>query len=176
MKNYLDFQEIIQSDLAFLKKIGVQNFDLLLMYYEYENTKKHEKQGAIKIKKTETGETEFIEESIPKGALFDDEEIKKNEENNPESLGGGFLSMGGGFLDHVDELEIKNAINLCDYNEKININGYDGVFDSFNCMCFFTFENIFDIRKRLSLNSNFYNIFQKNILDNFTEFKQQNNK
>ena len=175
IKNYLDFQEIIQSDLTFLKKIGVQNFDLLLMYYEYENTKKHEKQGAIKIKKTETGQTEFIEESIPKGALFDGEEINKNEENTPDSLGGGFLSMGGGFLDGVDELDIKNATNLCDYNEKININGYDGVFDSFNCMCFFTFENIFDIRKRLSLTSNFYNIFQKNILDNFTQFKQQNN-
>ena len=176
MKNYLDFQDTIQSDLSFLKKIGVQNFDLLLMYYEYENTKKHEKQGAIKIKKTETGQTEFIEESIPKGALFDDEEINKNEGNNsPDSLGGGFFSMGGGFLDGVDELDMKNVTNLCDYNEKISINGYDGIFDSFNCMCFFTFENIFDIRKRLSISSNYYNNFEKNILDNFTEFKQQNN-
>ena len=172
MKNYFDFQETIQSDLTFLKRIGSQNFDLLLMYYEYENTKKHEKQGAIKIRKTETGQTEFIEESIPKGALFDDEEINQGN-NSPDNFDGGFLSMGGGFLDGVDELDMKNVTNLCDYKEKISINGYDGIFDSFNCMCFLTFENIFDIRKRLSITSNYYNNFQKKILDNFTEFKQQ---
>ena len=92
MKNYLDFVETVQSDMTFLKQIGAQNFDLLLMYYEYENTQKHEKQGAIKIKKTETGQTEFIEESLPKGELFDDMEPIPNSKIG--SNGGGFLSMG----------------------------------------------------------------------------------
>ena len=89
----------------------------------------------------------------------------------------GYFSLGGAFLEGVDDdmdvIDInmvkKNAANLMDYSDKISMNGYEGVFDSFNCMCFFTFENIFDIRKRLSITSNYYNKFQKNILDNFTE-------
>ena len=51
MKNYHEFEETILSDLEFLRQCSSENFDLLLMYYEYENTQKHEKQGAIKIKK-----------------------------------------------------------------------------------------------------------------------------
>ena len=50
VKNFNDFQSIIQSDIEFLRQVGAKNFDLLLMYYEFENTQKHEKQGAIKIK------------------------------------------------------------------------------------------------------------------------------
>ena len=172
MKNYLDFVETVQSDMTFLKQIGAQNFDLLLMYYEYENTQKHEKQGAIKIRKTENGQTEFIEESLPKGELFDDVEPIPNSKIG--SNGGGFFSMGGGFLDGVDDFgdDKKNPGNFNDYSEKISINGYDGIFDCFNCMCFFTFENIFDIRKRLTLATNYYTNFLDKILDNFTEFKK----
>ncbi len=33
------------------------------MYYEYENTQKHEKQGVMKIKQTNVG-VEFIEQII----------------------------------------------------------------------------------------------------------------
>ena len=57
-------------------------------------------------------------------------------------------------------------------DEKINISGYEGVFDSFNCLCFFTFENIFDIKKK-SIPTNFYTNFQNKILENFTSFKEK---
>ena len=88
--------------------------------------------------------------------------------------------MGGGFLDDNDfnakNLNInsnnKNTGNLIDIDEKINISGYDGVFDSFNCLCFFTFENVFDIRKRPFLSSNYYNNFLNKIMENFTEYKK----
>ena len=180
LKNYMDFVETIQADLDFLKQCGVQNFDLLLMYYEYENTQKHEKQGAIKIKQTNYG-TEIIEESLPKGGIFDEgtSPISKFGSKIPDSLGGGFLSMGGGFLDDNDfggkNLNINaNKGNLFDIDEKINISGYDGVFDSFNCLCFFTFENVFDIRKRLSLTINYYNNFLNKIMENFTEYRKTN--
>ena len=181
LKNYMDFVETIQADLEFLKQCGVQNFDLLLMYYEYENTQKHEKQGAIKIKQTNFG-TEIVEESLPKGGIFDEggaSPISKFGSKMPESIGGGFLSMGGGFLDDNDfggkNLNINaNKGNLIDIDEKINISGYDGVFDSFNCLCFFTFENVFDIRKRLSLAINYYNNFLNKIMENFTEYKKTN--
>ena len=178
IKNYNDFVETIQNDISFLKEVGAQNFDLLLMYYEYENTQKHEKQGKIKIKKNVTGETEFIEESMPKsGSSFDDEakSIIKFGSKFPDSMDGGF-SLKGEFLDGDDfekyENENKNNGNYNDYNEKISINGYDGIFDSYSCLCFFTFGNVFDIRKRVTLTTNYYNNFQKNILVNFTEFKK----
>ena len=48
VKNYNDFQNIINSDIEFLRQVGAKNFDLLLMYYQFENTQKHEKQGQIK--------------------------------------------------------------------------------------------------------------------------------
>jgi hypothetical protein len=59
-----------------------------------------------------------------------------------------------------------------EYSGKFSMNGYEGVFDSFNCMCFFSFENIFDIRKRFSLDTNYYKIFQDKILNYFTSFKK----
>ena len=182
VKNYVDFEITIKNDIQFLKQIGVQNFFLLLMYYEYENTQKHEKQGAIKIRHTNKG-AEFIEESLPKGSLFDEEEnmgtpISKFG-SKIESFGGGFLSPVGNFLDDNEiggGKNIKNMGNMIDYEEKVNINGYEGVFDSFNCMCFFTFENVFDLRKRFSLSFNYYNNFQNKILVHFTNYKNNNSK
>ena len=179
VKDYSGFKEIIRSDFDFLIKCGCQNFDLLLMYYEYENSQKHEKQGAIKIKKVDGDKAEIVQATMPQGML--DPDLASPISNFPgSSLGGGMFSLGGAFLDGgedekggADPLVIKqNAANLMDYSEKFNINGYDGIFDSFNCMCFFTFENIFDIRKRLGLKEDFYTDFQNKILMNFSNFKK----
>jgi len=178
VKDYSGFKEIIRSDFDFLNKCGCHNFDLLLMYYEYENTQKHEKQGAIKIQKVDGDKAEIIQASMPKGLL--DPDLASPSSNIPgSSLGGGMFSLGGAFLDGgedekggADPVLIKqNAANLMEYSEKFNINGYEGIFDSFNCMCFFTFENIFDIRKRFGLKEDFYTEFQNKILMNFTNFK-----
>ena len=173
VKNYIEFEETIEADIEFLKNCGAINFDLLLMYYEYENTQKHEKQGAIKIRKTNQG-TEIIEESLPKGGVFDD--VASSPISKPDSLAGGIFSMGGDLFD--DDFGGKNFNptkhigNLMDVDEKVNISGYEGVFDSFSCLCFFTFENVFDIRKRVSLALNYYNNFKNKIMNNFTEYKK----
>ena len=174
IKNYIEFEETIEADIEFLKNCGAINFDLLLMYYEYENTQKHEKQGAIKIRQTNAG-TEIIEESLPKGGMFDD--IASSPISKPDSLGGGIFSMGADFLDDNDFggknfNPTKQIGNLVDVDDKINISGYEGVFDSFNCLCFFTFENVFDIRKRVSLAINYYNNFKNKIMNNFTGYKK----
>ena len=66
----------------------------------------------------------------------------------------------------------KNMAKIIDTKEKIDINGYDGVFNSFSCLCFFSFENVFDVRPRLTLAKNYYNNFQDKILTNFTNFKK----
>ena len=183
IKNFYDFQETIKNDIAFLHKIGCQNFNLLLMYFEYETTQKHEKQGVIKIQKGEGDKAEIIQSSLPNDMLEDmDPSSANNNMKFPgESMKSGMFSLGGAFLDGVEDdtggtLDInvikQNAANLMDYSEKISMIGYEGVFDSFNCLCFFTFENIFDIKKK-SIPTNFYTNFQNKILENFTSFKEK---
>ena len=184
LKNYLDFQETIKSDFTFLNKCGCHNFDLLLMYYQYENTQKHEKQGVIKIQKVDGDKAEIIQASMPKDFMDDLSPSLSINNNNlkfpGESLKSGNFSLGGAFLEGVDDdmdvIDInmvkKNAANLMDYSDKISMNGYEGVFDSFNCICFFTFENIFDIRKKFKLSKNYFTEFQNKILESFTSFKK----
>ena len=177
MKNYHDFEEIIQSDIEFLKQCGSENFDLLLMYYEYENTQKHEKQGAITIKKTQHG-AELIEESLPNDILFDESGSPIEKAKIPDSQSGTAFSIEGDFLDDNvfsgKNFNNKNIANFKEIDEKSNISSYEGLFDSFNCLCYFTFENMFDLRKRLSLVINYYNNFKKKILINFAEYNKSN--
>ena len=175
VKNFNDFQSIVNSDIEFLRQVGAKNFDLLLMYYEFENTQKHEKQGAIKIRQTNKG-AEFVEESLPSGLL--EEDFGKSPINKKSSFDGDFLNMGkGGFLDEDNfdkDFNMKNVMNALDRDDRSNMTGFEGLFDNFNCLCFFTFENVFDIRKRENINEGYYNNFRDNILTNFTEYKKNN--
>ena len=174
-KNYNDFQSIIQSDIEFMRQVGGKNFDLLLMYYEFENTQKHEKQGAIKIRQTNQG-AEIVEESLPEDFL-DDEMSGTTPISKPKKKSIDFLSMGnGGFLDEDNfgnDYNMKKVMNALDKDDNNYMNGFEGLFDNFNCICFFTFENVFDIRKREAINDSFYANFRENILSNFTEYKNK---
>ena len=173
-KNYNDFQSIIQSDIEFMRQVGGKNFDLLLMYYEFENTQKHEKQGAIKIRQTNQG-AEIVEESLPEDFL-DDELSGTTPISKPKKKSIDFLSMGnGGFLDEDNfgnDYNMKKVMNALDKDDNNYMNGFEGLFDNFNCICFFTFENVFDIRKRESISDSFYANFRDNILSNFTEYRK----
>lgn len=173
-RNYSEFQGIINSDIEFMRQVGAKNFDLLLMYYEYENTQKHEKQGAIKIRQTNKG-AEFVEESMPKGFL--DEEGGTSLKEKKGSFDGDFLNFGKeGFLDEEnfggDNFNMKKVMKDLDSFDKSNMNGYEGLFDNFNCICYFIFENIFDIRQRNSVNDEYYGNVKDNILKYFAESKK----
>ena len=173
-RNYSEFQGIINSDIEFMRQVGAKNFDLLLMYYEYENTQKHEKQGAIKIRQTNKG-AEFVEESMPKGFL--DEEGGTSLKEKKGSFDGDFLNFGKeGFLDDEnfggDNFNMRKVMKDLDSFDKSNMNGYEGLFDNFNCICYFIFENIFDIRQRNSVNDEYYGNVKDNILKYFAESKK----
>jgi hypothetical protein len=62
--------------------------------------------------------------------------------------------------------------NIIKFSEKINFNGYPGVFDNFKCLCFFTFENIFQNQKGYQYNYNFYKNYLKKIMKYFTSLKE----
>ena len=173
IKNFNDFRNIINNDIEFMRQVGAKNFDLLLMYYEFENTKKHEKQGAIKIKQTNKG-AEFVEEKLPEGLLVED---MTPIEKGIGSFDGDFLTMdNGGFLDDDnfggDNFIMKNVVKALDINDKNNMNGYEGLFDNFNCMCFFTFENVFEIKSKENENTEYYNQFRDNVLKYFVEYRK----
>ena len=173
-RNFSEFQGIINSDIEFMRQVGAKNFDLLLMYYEYENTQKHEKQGAIKIRQTNKG-AEFVEESMPKGFL--DEEGGTSLKEKKGSFDGDFLNFGKeGFLDEEnfggDNFNMRKVMKDLDSFDKSNMNGYEGLFDNFNCLCYFLFENIFDMRQRNSVNDEYYGNVKDNILKYFAESKK----
>ena len=174
VKNYNDFQSIINSDIEFLRQVGAKNFGLLLMYYQFENTQKHEKQGALKIKRRSKG-IEFIEESLPKDFLEEDVGTPI-EKGGKDTLDGGFFSLGGNaFFDEEfggENFNMKKVMNTLDKDDKNNMNGFEGIFDNFNCLCFFTFENVFDIRQRNIVTEGYYNNFRQNILNYFAEYKK----
>ena len=93
--------------------------------------------------------------------------------------------MNGDFLDErllsfddtptTKREQHQNSNNMLNYSEKIKINSYDGYFDSFNCMCLFSFENIFDLGKGCCCKSLNYNTYQNNILNNFSYYTPRKN-
>ena len=163
-----------------------------MMYYEYENTtkKEGEEEGAIKIKKNESNQAEIIQVDLPKNIINDveDEEMGENnmlEVNNKANLNN---------INNINKKEVKifnifskyNEVifgdddytpdygkipnNILDYSEKVNITGYEGNFDNFNCLCIFTFENVFDTRSKFNFITESYNLFEKKITENFAQF------
>jgi len=210
LKNYNDFKEIIENDIQFLKSNNLLYVNLLMMYFEYENTQKHEKEGAIKIRKTDANEAEIINVDLPEEKKEETKEEKKeeketeedkekdlNEEDNlkldsgaefgdtdintdenqkisddmfgdeNEKEGDIFGDEGFDFMPDVG----KQAHNLLDYSEKVSITGYEGNFDNFICMCFFTFENAFDLNNKTGTRPD--DEFKNKILEKFAEFKSK---
>ena len=74
-----------------------------------------------------------------------------------------------------NSLGIKNN-DLLNYIEKIKINSFDGYYDSTNCMCLFSFENIFNYKSEGCCNYFNFNLLRRNILNNFINYipREQN--
>ena len=193
LKNYSDFKEILSNDIKYLKDSNLSYVNLLMMYYEYENTQKHEKAGAIKIKKTDGNKAEIIQVDMPQRVQIEEEEQnieeimqtnKINEFNTPASKKtykflNAFYNGKDEEIFGDEEFEFmpdkkKLSINLIDYSEKVNINGYEGNFDNFICMCFFTFENVFDTRQRFNATTQPYTKFKNKIMEYFSMFNVKN--
>ena len=106
--------------------------------------------------------------------------LKSNTFNSvAQSMYGSLINNG--FLDDasLDNPSSSNKIpniqdvdhhNMLNYSETIKINSYDGYFDAFNCMCLFSFENIFDLNSSCPCSSFNFNKLQTNILKNFSNY------
>ena len=58
--------------------------------------------------------------------------------------------------------------NLINFSDQINITGYNGNFDNYNCLCYFNFENIFENQEKYQYNYKFYKDYLKKILKYFS--------
>ena len=191
LKNYSDFQEILSNDIKFLRDNHLAYVNLLMMYYEYENIEKHEKEGAITIKKTDSNKVQIMPVDMPellnKINNDDDEEdnniiIKNNNKSLPNKSKNSQKLLNESCNDKIEDFfedeyfdfmpdSGQISTNLLDYSDKINIAAYEGNFDNFACVCFFTFENIFNMNKKFNITTQPYTILEKKIKDNFGEFK-----
>lgn len=263
IKNYTNFQDMINHDIEFLSGTLCNYTNLLMMYFEYENTQKHEKGGAIKIEKI-NNKVEIINTTVSMPILKDDDEEdsdeniyigdfskKQDSENatiqiseettekknitlsnktsglNSVNVGNNDTSNNHNDKDNINEnldIEISKSVrnkddelkktmtdktaiqsicgslsnanfiddalmsfddptgtttknqkslkshNMLNYKEQIKINSYEGYFDDFNCLCLFSFENIFQLKSNYSCFSNNYNTLQNNILSNFNNY------
>ena len=206
LNSYEEVKNIMLSDIYFLKKVGSYAFNLLLMYYEYEGSQKHEKyvqNGVIKIKNNVNNKPEIIDDILPNGCLYDpelfsdeNEEIEEDISNsikianinksisskdniNAKSKNSSLNSMNKESKENdiqlisediSDDFLNKRRIseNIIDYSDKINITGYNGNFDDYNCLCYFNFENIFENQEKYQYNYKFYKDYLKKILKYFS--------
>ena len=80
-------------------------------------------------------------------------------------------SVGG-----TKKRQISQISSMLNYSETIKLNSYDGYFDDFNCMCLFSFENIFDLNSKSCCNcccccdSNACNKLKDKIFSKFTNY------
>jgi len=183
LKNFSEFSEILENDINFLRENKILNVNFLMMYLEYENTKKHETQGALQIRKTQNNEAEIVDIKFSVKSMNSNNLLEKNEENEnnkksdeksndmKENEDSDDLFLDEGF-DCLPDLG-NSAHNLIDYAEKVNISGYEGNYDDFVCMCFFTFENVFDLNNKFGMAPD--DKYKNLILSKFSQYKKLEN-
>ena len=63
--------------------------------------------------------------------------------------------------------------NILKFSDQINITGYDGNFEDYNCLCYFNFENIFENQDRYQYNYKFYKDYLKKIIKYFSPLNRK---
>ena len=201
LNNYEEVKNIMLSDISFLKRIGSYTFTLLLMYYQYEGSQKHEKyvkNGVIKIRNSLDNKPEIIDDILPANCLYNGSMISSESEgisgdiNNSnkfviknKSIASN-ISKSKNSVNSSNKTSKENDIqsfenmsedfsnkrrmseNIINYSDQINITGYNGTFNNYNCLCYFNFENIFETQEKYQYNYKFYQGYLKEIMKYFS--------
>ena len=158
----------------------------------------------IKIRNNNDNKPEIIYDILPKFFLYEDsmlssesEEINiirstninkiedniqsnndENNENNIESKTDEDIQLINENYSDDNNIITSKGLNekIIKYSEAINFNGYSGIFDNYKCLCFFTFENIFQNQKKYQYNYNFYKNYLKKIMKYFSALKENENE
>ena len=177
-KNELNNNNISNSENEVKNRISDINTNL--------NIEKNEKINNENIKNEYSKEkndsiNENLDIEYSKSLINKESELRKNDSNNNSrfpSICGSLTNPN--FIDDAmsyDEPSGRNKYiqgieshNMLNYSEKIKMNSYEGYFDAFNCMCLFSFENIFDLSNGCPCSSPNHSVLEKNILNNFSNY------
>ena len=105
----------------------------------------------------------------------DNNDNNNDNNDNNDNKEGNEIQLINDISDDINDNENGNN-NIISYSGQINFNGYSGVFDNFNCLCFFTFENIFENQTKYQYEYDFYKDYLKKIMKYFTSFKEKDNR
>lgn len=171
IKNWQDLFDTTKSDLLFLRKIQCKQFNLIMMYYEFGIDAEPENMGCITENSTNNNLNLF---NLPsqETRYIESHNVNQNNCNNyKESLtnvGDNLRFDDISIIGNGNFSKIKPG-NMIDFTDNINIYGYEGEYDQYKCLCFFSFENIFDFRKKMTL-TNFYSKYHERVLSVFADY------
>ena len=154
IKDYLNFTSILIEDTNFLSLISSKNFDLLIMYYEFDHNNPYLEdylnysRATSKIRKTEF---EFYNNNNL-NKKNDDIDFRPSEFNN----------MKYDDKSNFSTTNINSTIN----NANKDRNGFDCKFGGIKCMLFFTFEKILNFNG-FSISFFDYFSFSRKIIEYF---------
>ena len=130
LKNINEFTETLTEDVNNLQSLYLlDNLSLLMMYYELDESKQNKK-----IDKTD--------DTISNDAITGTNEIRNNKNE----------------FDFLNSQELSNfnhsiPQNVSTFSSKMVINGYEGQYEEYKCVCFFMFDNLFlhDNKEKVNL-------------------------
>ena len=130
LKNINEFIEILTEDVNNLQSLYLlDNLSLLMMYYELDESKQNKR-----IDKTD--------DTISNDAIAGTNEIGNNRNE----------------FDFLNSHELSNSNhsipqNVSTFSSKMVINGYEGQYEEYKCVCFFMFDNLFlhDNKEKINL-------------------------
>jgi hypothetical protein len=148
VKDYLNFTSILIEDTNFLSLISSKNFDLLIMYYEFDQNNQNVEEYLIMSRSN----SKIIKNDL-------ESSNKKFDEGNIDFRISEIKNM------KEDELTQKNLdFTIC--NANIDGNGFESKFNGVKSMIYFSFEKIFEFRG-YSFSTFDYNSFIRKIIDYF---------
>ena len=152
LKNLNEFSENLKEDLNTMQALYLlNNLSLLMMYYEFEQNKKLDKNE---------GNANVNEELM--NPLSENVTHNNNNNNQNVNKGNEFDFLNSHESSNLNHFLYHHSQNISYFSEKVIMNGYEGQFEEYKCVCFFMFDNVFlhDYEEKDELGwriSNYYN-------------------
>ena len=150
LKNLNEFSENLKEDLNTMQALNLlNNLSLLMMYYEFEQNKKLDKNEGNAI----------VNEELINPLS---ENAAQNNNNQNVNKGNEFDFLNSHESSNLNHFLYHHSQNISYFSEKLIMNGYEGQFEEYKCVCFFMFDNVFlhDYEEKEELGwriSNYYN-------------------
>ena len=134
LKNLNEFSDNLKEDLNAMQTLQLlNNLSLLMMYYEFE----HNNNEAIPNKKADTNEG---------NVSINEESISPSNENHIIQIankGNEFDFLNSNESSNLNHFLHHHSQNISNFSDRIVMNGYEGQYEGYKCVCFFMFDNVF---------------------------------